>query len=402
MEIRFERVALYDEVWSTPLTKLGEKYGMSDNGIRKVCKAMDIPLPSAGHWAKVEAGQQVTKAELPADAKQTTFISRPPPPPKLEFKREEDAIWLSDRLAFEAQPENRIVFEEHPTRWHRELIPIRNAYKTADKERQQMLREREAQGRRRSKSTDSGPNWSALLWYDLDSGLLLRTHRASYLKVSFLTYERALAIVNALFIAAQKRGCDVGVDNQDGRFQIGLEGAAIYFAIRERQDTELIPKSEASSFSKQIKKVPTGRLALIMGRYSFEAYTLTDKESAKIEARLDEVFFRLYKIVVAAREQAREEEVKSKQQAIQRAAWEVLTRQREQEAKAKAEEAKRQEVLITEAIAWQQAEQIRAYVAAVVARDEAKTAEVTAWAEWALLVADEKDPVVGRLAKDEG
>ena len=53
MEIIFERTRLYEEVWSEPLTKLGKKYGLSDNGLRKVCKALNIPLPRAGHWAKV-------------------------------------------------------------------------------------------------------------------------------------------------------------------------------------------------------------------------------------------------------------------------------------------------------------------------------------------------------------
>lgn len=401
MEIVFKRQALYEEVWSTPLTKLGEKYGMSDNGIRKVCKAMNIPLPPAGHWARVEAGQEVSKLELPAHSERTTFISRLPAPPKLEFKREEDSLWLKERLAFEERPENRIVFEEHPTRWHRDLIPIREAYKEAVKDRQAALKERAAYRKNQFRSATPRPNLSGLLWADLDSGLLRKTHRANYLSVSILTYERALAVVNALFIAAQKRGCKVGIDDENGRFQISLESASVYFAIRERQDTELIPKSESGMFSRQTQKVPTDRLALVMGQYTFEAYSLVDKESARIETRLDEVFFRLYRFVVAAREQAREDEVKRKQQAIQRVAWEALTKQREQEAKVKADESRRREELLGEADRWQQAEQIRAYVAAVVARDEAGTAEVTAWAEWALLVADEKDPVVGRLAKDE-
>lgn len=401
MEIVFKRQALYEEVWSTPLTKLGEKYGLSDNGIRKVCKAMNIPLPPAGHWAKVDAGQEVTRMVLPTHAERTTFISRLPAPPKLEFKREEDSLWLKEKHAFEERPENRIIFEEQPTRWHRDLIPIREAYKVAVKERQAALREREAHRKNRFKSVSPRPNLSALLWADLDSGLLRRTHRASYLAVSILTYERALAIVNALFIAAQKRGCNVGIDDENGRFKISLEGASVYFAIRERQDTELVPKAEAGTSIRQTQKVPTDRLALVMGRYAFDAYSLVDKESARIETRLDEVFLRLYRFVVAAREQAREDETKKKQQAIQRVAWEALTKQREQEAKVKADETKRREELLGEAGRWQHAEQIRAYVAAVVARDEAGTAEVTAWAEWALLVADEKDPVVGRLAKDE-
>jgi len=38
-----KREELYEEVWSTPLTKLSQKYGLSDNGLRKVCKRLDMP-----------------------------------------------------------------------------------------------------------------------------------------------------------------------------------------------------------------------------------------------------------------------------------------------------------------------------------------------------------------------
>ncbi len=53
MEIEFERSRLYAEVWSLPLTQLAMKYKLSDNGLRKICKALNIPLPERGYWAKV-------------------------------------------------------------------------------------------------------------------------------------------------------------------------------------------------------------------------------------------------------------------------------------------------------------------------------------------------------------
>ena len=49
MSIEFKRDELYAEFWQTLLTQLGKKYGLSDNGLRKVCKAMNIPLLVAGH-----------------------------------------------------------------------------------------------------------------------------------------------------------------------------------------------------------------------------------------------------------------------------------------------------------------------------------------------------------------
>jgi len=60
-----KREALYNEVWSEPVTTVAKRYGMSDNGLRKHCKKLGIPLPAAGYWARVKAGQQVPRPPLP-------------------------------------------------------------------------------------------------------------------------------------------------------------------------------------------------------------------------------------------------------------------------------------------------------------------------------------------------
>lgn len=53
------RLKLYEEVWSEPMTTVAVRYGISDNGLRKRCKALNIPLPPVGYWAKVKAGKPV-------------------------------------------------------------------------------------------------------------------------------------------------------------------------------------------------------------------------------------------------------------------------------------------------------------------------------------------------------
>ncbi|AYO29948.1 MAG: hypothetical protein PWR06_2215 [Thermoanaerobacteraceae bacterium] len=69
MDFRFitadEREALYNEVWAEPVTTVARRYGMSDNGLRKHCKRLGIPLPPSGYWARVKAGQKVSKPALP-------------------------------------------------------------------------------------------------------------------------------------------------------------------------------------------------------------------------------------------------------------------------------------------------------------------------------------------------
>lgn len=60
-----ERERLYKEVWTDPVTVVAQRYGMSDNGLRKHLKRLWIPLPPNGYWAKVKAGQKVAKPDLP-------------------------------------------------------------------------------------------------------------------------------------------------------------------------------------------------------------------------------------------------------------------------------------------------------------------------------------------------
>lgn len=60
------RQELYEDVWSKPMTALAEKYGLSDNGVRKRCKSLNIPIPHLGYWAKLKAGKPVEeKPPLP-------------------------------------------------------------------------------------------------------------------------------------------------------------------------------------------------------------------------------------------------------------------------------------------------------------------------------------------------
>ena len=101
MSIRFEREALYEEVWSEPLTKLGKKYGLSDNGVRKICIALNIPLPKAGHWARIAAGHQVPRVPLPKDSEITVYESNPKPVEPVSSAKTDDTIWLEQQEAFE-------------------------------------------------------------------------------------------------------------------------------------------------------------------------------------------------------------------------------------------------------------------------------------------------------------
>lgn len=69
----FERQKLFDEVWATPVTKLAQYYGMSDVGLRKICIALDIPVPPRGYWQKLAASKTIPKPPLHKTAVATTY-----------------------------------------------------------------------------------------------------------------------------------------------------------------------------------------------------------------------------------------------------------------------------------------------------------------------------------------
>ena len=67
--MKITRKELYDLVWSEPLTTICKRFGLTDNGLRKHCKSMDIPTPPPGYWAKVKYGKKAEKTPLPGNYK---------------------------------------------------------------------------------------------------------------------------------------------------------------------------------------------------------------------------------------------------------------------------------------------------------------------------------------------
>jgi hypothetical protein len=46
-EIRVDRAELFERVWSQPVARLAEKWGLSGPGLRKVCRRVQVPVPPA-------------------------------------------------------------------------------------------------------------------------------------------------------------------------------------------------------------------------------------------------------------------------------------------------------------------------------------------------------------------
>ena len=59
------RETLYELVWSTPMTKVAEKFEVSGSYLARVCTELRVPRPERGYWAKLAVGKAPQRPVLP-------------------------------------------------------------------------------------------------------------------------------------------------------------------------------------------------------------------------------------------------------------------------------------------------------------------------------------------------
>jgi len=81
------------------MSRLAEQYGISDNGLAKICRREDIPYPPRGYWAKHAAGKAPERAPLTESDRASRPITIYPtplaePPPELpdDVRRQMEVI----------------------------------------------------------------------------------------------------------------------------------------------------------------------------------------------------------------------------------------------------------------------------------------------------------------------
>jgi AcrR family transcriptional regulator len=93
------RKELYNLVWAKPLSSVAADFGISRNGIAKICDRLLIPYAGRGYWARRESGQGPQRPPLPpapSDVETTITIApgracsrRRSPPLSRELRREQ-------------------------------------------------------------------------------------------------------------------------------------------------------------------------------------------------------------------------------------------------------------------------------------------------------------------------
>src|SRR5205085_1718283 len=68
-QMSFDREALFEAVWNEPMTRLAKRYSISDVGLRKICIAVEVPVPPRGYWAKLAHGKAPVRPALPPSSR---------------------------------------------------------------------------------------------------------------------------------------------------------------------------------------------------------------------------------------------------------------------------------------------------------------------------------------------
>ena len=402
------REELYEQVWSVPIVRLAEKYGLSDNGLRKVCKRLNVPMPRRGYWAKVEAGQKVRKTQLPALAKDVTTQFWREPKRERAAADEADVVWLKEREAFEADPENRIEVVARPRRWATAIAPLREYL---EEEAKTLEASRKAQERYDSatdwqKQRDWASDRMAWFWYERAGQLMPATRRASVVRLSLAQYRRGLVILNAVAVAAVRRGFEIAWEQEKGRIVLRGHGGELELRMSEKteQRTRKVRRYDGKMEDEQYR-VPTGRLRLYVERAYGKVWTCDESAEKPLETKLNAFFAGVWKQIRFCRKKVREEEAEAQRRAVLAAERAEVERREREEAEKREAERRRREALVEEVAAWRQANEIRAYVAAVRAEFEgtggAASMQFGEWVSWAMDVAAQVDPVGGRRWKDQ-
>lgn len=186
------REQLYELVWQTPMIRLAGRFGISDVGLSKICRRLEIPTPPVGWWAKKAAGRKVRTPPLPeAPAGMARQVIIEPTPPETSSLRNE--------VRKEAERLGPIAVPERLSRPH----PIIARWIEQHRQRQDRARSQRDPWRR---NLHNVPDCTAAE---------RRRHR----------------ILDALFRALEREGATVAEDER-GELVATLQGEEIPFALR--------------------------------------------------------------------------------------------------------------------------------------------------------------------------
>lgn len=303
----YDREKLYEEVWTEPVSKVAERYGVSDVAIAKTCRKMHIPVPGRGYWNKVNTGQKLKKTSLP---KVDTY----PRVRRLFSSTEVEKAKKVERLVPEAFVlEERLLQRESLPEMKIKCDPTINFSNQYIKNTEKKLKE---SSRKISKTYGYGR---------------CNTDNDEAFEVSIGpdNIHRALVILQTLCDALITRGYSIGPKqnkiineplyrSEYARKEISpiyafLLETCVSFRITETSNkVEIDTKDRKYSYEK-FEYVPSGKLCFEITNYSYENYARKkwqDGKMIRVEDQLNDIIINMIKFATIEKENAAQAKIR--------------------------------------------------------------------------------------------
>lgn len=368
-KIKLEREKLYEEIWSEPVSILAVRYGLSDVGLAKTCRRLNIPLPGRGYWAKIRAGQIVEKIPLPPLPEgSSSYIEVS----LLSVQEVSEKIATQGRVKEQAVAIEKINVDEVLTNPH----PLIKA----------------AQKRLSIKSG----------WVDV-RGVRKAPTEVLDIAVTADSLDRALRLADALIKQLTSRGVSISIDSSLGKTELILDEIKISFSLSEhvKRTDHVITPEETKARERRAKSArwepyqsiprydyyPTGLLTITVGHWPSK--NCKDTINTGLEERLGEVVQNVFEVARLVKEQEieRARQVEIRRLAVER--YNLALKRLEDEKVALSR-------LESDANNFARSRQLRDYVLVVEKHSLATgsmTSELEAWVAWAKLKADWLNPI---------
>ena len=353
-KVEVTRQELYNLVWSKPMSKLALEYNLSDNGLRKICKKYEIPLPLLGHWQKIQYNKKVMIIPLPKDFKGEDSITLN----KGETK-ENEGITNFSKLLKEITDDTTLSFK----------VPdkLSNPDKLISEAKENLA----------NKSKEK---------YGIYRGITTTSNDIINISVAPKNCNRALRIMDKIIKLLKQRGHNVIV-KYDNTYVV-IREEEIKIRLRERLKRITIPNAKYSWSSTDY--IPTGILTFKVDEYPEKEFYDNNKQT--LEEQIPKI---LTKLELVSKKIKRENEEREK--------WhqEYLKKKEIEDAikKRHANEIENFKKLLQDSERWKKASDLRNFIKELESnaiKENKLSEELSNWIKWSNDKADWFDPLVNK------
>ncbi|WP_316397155.1 hypothetical protein [Bradyrhizobium sp. 33ap4] len=222
------------------MIRLAEEFGITGNGLAKVCDRLDVPYPPRGHWAKKEAGKPVVTLKLPPrrdGIPSAADIHPTPPKPAPSPAAKQAAATVANRIRDVAVPER-----------NENLHPRVQTWIASHRKRQ---KERELENRNRRREI----GWTSPSIPDLSERDLYRFRATS-----------------AIFYAVEKAGGTIEKSPASGKITFLIDGHQVECSVVEKMVQSLKQWQEQRKWTASAEYCKSGQDSSGFLRVSITTY----------------------------------------------------------------------------------------------------------------------------------